>query len=85
MHILLTKWSNIPPLVRVSQYLFLLLNTACLAGKQQLSILFDPIGGWNPRWTTDEKSMVSITLLTDVTSRAETGYLSEAAELNPGV
>jgi hypothetical protein len=84
MHILLTKWSNSPPLVRVRQYLFLLLNTACLAGRQHISIWFDPIGGWNPRWTTDEKSAVTITLLTDATSGAETGYLSKTTVFIPG-
>jgi hypothetical protein len=41
--------------------------------------------GWNPRTTTHEKSTVTITLQTNVASEAETTYLSESSELNPGV
>ena len=43
------------------------------------------MAGRNPRRTTHEKSTVTITLQKNVASEAETVYLSEGSEFNPGI
>ena len=72
-----------------SQTKFALTPQCCVlswkATHTHVFICFDPMVGRNPRRHTHEQSTVTITLHTNVTSEAETTYLSEVSELNPGV
>ena len=72
-----------------SQPIFALATQYCMLSRKathtHVSICFDPMAGWNPRRTTHEKSTVTITLQKNIASEAETTYLSETSELNPGV